>query len=68
MYPVRGQTVLLRTPWVQDMPTFKNSDDGAMPSYIIPRKGGDVCGFATLRSFSMFTAPVDYRWRDFSPG
>ncbi|KAJ3916406.1 D-amino-acid oxidase [Lentinula edodes] len=29
--PVRGQTVLLRAPW-----------DGAMPPYVIPRKGGDV--------------------------
>ncbi|KAJ4479878.1 D-aspartate oxidase [Lentinula lateritia] len=40
--PVRGQTVLLRAPWVRTMPVLKDLKDGAMPPYVIPRKGGDV--------------------------
>ncbi|KAJ3811691.1 D-amino-acid oxidase [Lentinula aff. lateritia] len=40
--PVRGQTVLLRAPWVRTMPVLRDLKDGAMPPYVIPRKGGDV--------------------------
>lgn len=36
MYPLRGQTVLLRAPWVN----FGRSNDW---TYIIPRRSGDVC-------------------------
>lgn len=43
--PVRGQTVLLRAPWVRTMPVLKDLKDGAMPPYVIPRKGGDVSVF-----------------------
>ncbi|KAJ7753957.1 D-amino-acid oxidase [Mycena maculata] len=40
MYPTRGETVLIRAPWVDHSMTYyyKNSD----VSYIIPRQSGDV--------------------------
>ena len=39
MYPVRGQTVLVRAPWVRFGKTeIKESD----LTYIIPRRSGDV--------------------------
>lgn len=40
VFPIRGQTVIVRAPWLKDM-WVKNYDDGWM-SYIIPRRGGDV--------------------------
>ncbi|KAJ3732582.1 FAD dependent oxidoreductase [Lentinula guzmanii] len=40
--PIRGQTVLLRAPWVHIMPTLRDLKDGFNPPYVIPRKGGDV--------------------------
>ncbi|KAK0192248.1 FAD dependent oxidoreductase [Armillaria mellea] len=40
MYPIRGQTVLVRAPWVKEMPCFHLAN-GAV-SYVIPRRSGDV--------------------------
>lgn len=41
VYPIRGQTVIVRAPWVR----FGRSEvnlDGGMWTYIIPRRSGDV--------------------------
>nr|ALM22243.1 D-amino acid oxidase [Phyllozyma linderae] len=39
MYPIRGQTVLVRAPWIRSGITRSGSDNW---TYIIPRKQGDV--------------------------
>ena len=41
VFPSRGQTVILRAPWVKIGASFDN-DDKQEWSYIIPRKNGDV--------------------------
>ncbi|KAJ7143344.1 D-amino-acid oxidase [Mycena crocata] len=40
MYPIRGQTVLLRAPWVRFGRAI--SSKGGLWTYIIPRRSGDV--------------------------
>lgn len=40
MYPIRGQTVLLRAPWVRFGRT--TSSTSGLWTYIIPRRSGDV--------------------------
>ncbi|KAF8632875.1 hypothetical protein AX17_004723 [Amanita inopinata Kibby_2008] len=40
LYPVRGQTVLLRAPWVKFGKTI--SDNRGLWTYVIPRRSGDV--------------------------
>ncbi|KAI5117887.1 hypothetical protein M0805_002278 [Coniferiporia weirii] len=40
VYPIRGQTVLLRAPWVRFGRTLSGND--GPPTYIIPRRSGDV--------------------------
>lgn len=39
VYPSRGQTVILRAPWVRDGCSLENGDTW---TYIIPRRSGDV--------------------------
>ena len=39
VYPIRGQTVLIRAPWVKSGRTIYRKDD---VTYIIPRRSGDV--------------------------
>jgi hypothetical protein len=41
VYPIRGQTVLLRAPWIRFGRSVSNSKEG-ISTYIIPRPGGDV--------------------------
>ena len=41
IYPIRGQTVLIRAPWIRFGKT-QSSYDGIW-TYIIPRRSGDVC-------------------------
>lgn len=40
MYPIRGQTVLLRAPWIRYGRT--TVDKNGLKTYTIPRKSGDV--------------------------
>jgi glycine/D-amino acid oxidase-like deaminating enzyme len=40
MYPIRGQTVLLKAPWVRYGRTMVEKDNSR--TYTIPRKSGDV--------------------------
>ena len=43
MYPVRGQTVLLRAPWVNEGRSFVV--ESGSKTYIIPRQGGTVSDY-----------------------
>jgi len=42
VYPIRGQTVLVRTPWVRFGRTFSEKGEDGQWTYIIPRRCGDV--------------------------
>ncbi|KAJ3824834.1 hypothetical protein F5878DRAFT_555410 [Lentinula raphanica] len=55
--PIRGQTVLLRAPWVNVMPTLRDLKDGANPPYVIPRKGGDVIVGGTFHFNDWYPIP-----------
>lgn len=50
MYPIRGQTVLLKAPWVKFGRGFATLD--ALCAYIIPRRSGDVSYYLTIASGS----------------
>lgn len=41
VFPIRGQTVLIRAPWVKGSATFRD-DTGGNWTYIIPRRSGNV--------------------------
>jgi len=41
VFPIRGQTVLVRAPWIRFGKTFTDEENGAW-TYIIPRRSGDV--------------------------
>jgi len=51
MYPLRGQTVLVRAPWIRFGKTM-NTKDGLW-TYIIPRRSGDVRGFKFVQAYLM---------------
>ncbi|KAJ3981775.1 hypothetical protein F5890DRAFT_1533481 [Lentinula detonsa] len=55
--PIRGQTVLLRAPWVHIMPTLRDLKDGFNPPYVIPRKGGDVIVGGTFHFDDWYPLP-----------
>ncbi|KAF9069451.1 D-amino-acid oxidase [Rhodocollybia butyracea] len=57
VFPIRGQTVLLRAPWIKHMPVLNDSEDDAMPSYVIPRKGGDVIVGGTFHPNDWYPKP-----------
>lgn len=42
VYPTRGQTVLVRAPWVKRGITRTGKEGEGIYTYIIPRKSGDV--------------------------
>ena len=50
VYPVRGQVIILKTPWIKFGRTASHSEQGLW-TYIIPRRSGDV-------SVSRFLIPV----------
>lgn len=63
MYPIRGQTVLLRAPWVRFGRT-QSSLDGLW-TYIIPRRSGDVSQTFACPHSGRFITPRHighYRW------
>ncbi len=49
VYPVRGQTVLVRAPWVRFGRTETRDTNGAS-TYIIPRRSSDVRLFTACRT------------------
>lgn len=42
VYPIRGQTVLVRAPWIRFGRTMSGNGEEAVWTYIIPRRSGDV--------------------------
>jgi glycine/D-amino acid oxidase-like deaminating enzyme len=58
MYPIRGQTVLLRAPWVKYGRTMVETD--GRRTYTIPRRCGDVCLSCFLSVYKIFN-PKNYR-------
>lgn len=42
VYPLRGQVVLIRAPWIKFGRTISNNTTGLW-TYVIPRRSGDVC-------------------------
>ena len=58
VHPIRGQTVLLRAPWIKFGSSI-NIDD-ASQTYIIPRRSGDVPPFLRL-FFVICRRPVAFR-------
>lgn len=63
MVPVKGQTVLIRAPWVQFGTSV--SDERGMWTYVIPRRSGNVIlgGVKHVNSWCVFSSPdVCARW------
>jgi len=56
MYPVRGQTVLLRAPWVEGGRSLV-IESGAK-TYIVPRRGGTVDQFTCQIRITVIFAPT----------
>ncbi|KAF8970428.1 D-aspartate oxidase [Flammula alnicola] len=56
MYPIRGQTVLVRAPWVRFGRTETIDDSGAC-TYIIPRRSSDVIVGGTRVANDWFPRP-----------
>ncbi|KAG5638000.1 hypothetical protein H0H81_002268 [Sphagnurus paluster] len=62
VYPIRGQTVLLRAPWVRFGRTL-SSEDGTW-TYIMPRKSGDLIVGGTIEPNDWYPAPRPETTRD----
>lgn len=61
MYPIRGQTVLVRAPWIKYGRTCSSAD--GLWTYIIPRRSGDVCVYISISSHLIFCSNITlYRW------
>ncbi|KAL1743018.1 FAD dependent oxidoreductase [Schizophyllum fasciatum] len=55
MFPIRGQTVLLRAPWVRFGRTISSKD--GLWTYIIPRRSGEVIVGGTKQADDWYPAP-----------
>jgi D-aspartate oxidase len=72
VYPTRGQTILLRAPWVSSSRTLANRKTGLW-TYIIPRRSGNVrvfvcfSGLCTEESFQVILGgtKLDNDWSEF---
>jgi len=56
VYPIRGQTVLLRAPWINFSRTVSDTRTG-LCTYIIPRKSGNVLIGGTKVEDDWYSAP-----------
>ncbi|KAK7036572.1 cytochrome p450 [Paramarasmius palmivorus] len=56
MFPIRGQTVLLRAPWFSYMPVLYVSGKDQLP-YAIPRRSGDVIVGGTFHANDWYPKP-----------
>lgn len=63
VYPVRGQTVILKAPWVRFGRTTYKDDTGAL-TYIIPRRSGDVRNTVKGRNVSLIDYILGHTGRD----
>jgi hypothetical protein len=59
MYPIRGQTLLLRAPWVREGHTL--TAENGVRVYTIPRRGGDVSMHSHLLSADARHASAHHR-------
>jgi len=55
VYPIRGQTVLLRAPWIKDGKTMVEKN--GLRTYTIPRKSGDVIVGGTIDKDDWYPTP-----------
>jgi len=62
MYPIRGQTVLLKAPWVRYGRTMVEKDNAR--TYTIPRKSGDVIVGGTIDKDDWYPTPQPEITRD----
>jgi glycine/D-amino acid oxidase-like deaminating enzyme len=61
VYPVRGQTVLIRAPWIQRCMSLSGGPDKIW-TYIIPRRSGDVIIGGTYEANDWYVqTPDDHR-------
>lgn len=60
VYPIRGQTVLIRAPWIKFGRAI--SSKGGLWTYIIPRRSGDVRFSSSSRSRSLRFISDNRRW------
>ena len=64
VYPVRGQVVMLRAPWIKFGRTASHGEQGLW-TYIIPRRSGDVRPLAMMTSPSLLTRRLGHcRWHE----
>lgn len=64
MYPIRGQTVLLRAPWVRFGRTM-SEDAEEIWTYVIPRRRGDVSIPKVLKvAFHIYISLGYSRWNE----
>lgn len=63
VYPIRGQTVIVRAPWVRFGRTISLDDKGAV-TYIIPRRSSDVVVGGTRVPNDWFPKPRPETTRD----
>lgn len=63
VYPVRGQVVILRAPWIKFGRTASHSEQGLW-TYIIPRRYGDVSnvGFRQVVGGQRLNCVIGHRW------
>jgi glycine/D-amino acid oxidase-like deaminating enzyme len=59
VFPIRGQTVLIRAPWVKFGRTVHGKDE---ITYIIPRRSGDVSGTAIYSVPKIELLGTGYPW------
>jgi hypothetical protein len=61
VYPVSGQTIRLRAPWIRDGQTL--STEAGLRTYTIPRKSGDVSLLPFFESHKAdLMASAAHRW------
>lgn len=63
VYPVRGQVVILRAPWINFGRSVSHSEQGSW-TYIIPRRCGDVSniGFRQVVGGLRLNCVIGHRW------
>lgn len=59
VFPIRGQTVLLRAPWITFGRTLSSLD--GLWTYIIPRRSGDVSISTNSQEMLLISGQIGYR-------
>ena len=61
VFPIRGQTVLIRAPWIKFGRTINGKDE---VTYVIPRRSGDVSGTVIHSVPKIELLGIGYPWWD----